>query len=59
LASEKNSSKARAGALGARKRWGSEPSIVRLHDLTDAQRRLVLALIAAARAEQADEPKAA
>lgn len=42
----------RAGEIGARRRWGEEPSVVRLHDLTDPQRRLVLALVEAARAEQ-------
>jgi hypothetical protein len=40
-----------AGRRGARSRWGSEPRVVRIADLTPPQRRLVLALIAAARAE--------
>ena len=44
--------KAEAGRLGARRRWG-EPRIVRLDDLTAPQRRLVLALVEAARSEQA------
>lgn len=40
--------KAEAGYLGARKRWG-EPRVVRLDSLSTEQRRLVLALIEAAR----------
>lgn len=36
------------GRAGARKRWG-EPRIVRLDELTAEQRRLVLALITAAK----------
>jgi hypothetical protein len=42
-----------AGRRGAVKRWGIEPRVVRLDDLTAAQRRLVLALVDAARAEGA------
>ncbi len=51
----KNPTKARAGRLGARSRWGPEPRIVRLDALTDSQRRLVLALVAAAREEAAPD----
>jgi hypothetical protein len=43
----------RAGQLGARRRWGEEPRIARLDDLTPPQRRLVQALISAQRAENA------
>jgi hypothetical protein len=42
--------KVRAGSIGARRRWG-ERRIVRLDDLTAPQRRLVLALVDAARKE--------
>ena len=38
------------GRMGGRKRWG-EPRVVRLDDLTAAQRRLVIALVEAARKE--------
>jgi hypothetical protein len=42
--------KVRAGTIGARARWdGHDSKIVRLGDLTSEQRRLVLALISAAR----------
>jgi hypothetical protein len=43
--------KQRAGKIGAAKRWGAEPRIVRLDALTPPQRRLVLALVDAARKE--------
>lgn len=44
--------KVRAGEIGARKRWGDHPTrVVRLDSLTPEQRRLVLALVAAAKAE--------
>lgn len=46
----KNLGKVRGGQIGARRRWG-EPRIVRLDDLTPPQRRLVLALVDAARKE--------
>lgn len=39
-----------AGRKGARKRWG-DPGVVRLDELTPPQRRLVLALVDAAKAE--------
>ena len=45
--------KAEAGLLGARAKWGDHvPRVVRMDDLTDDQARLVHALIAAARAER-------
>lgn len=50
LSVTKNAEKARAGRIGARRRWG-DPGVVRLDDLTPPQRRLVLALVEAARAE--------
>jgi hypothetical protein len=37
--------------LAARARWGEEPRVVRLDDLNPQQRRLVLALVDAARKE--------
>lgn len=43
--------RSRAGRIAARARWGPEPRIVRLDDLTPAQRRLVVALVDAARRE--------
>ncbi len=39
--------KAEAGLIGARRRWG-EPRIVRIDSLTSEQRAVVLALVAAA-----------
>jgi hypothetical protein len=47
----KDPKKVRAGQIGARTRWGPEPRVVRLDELTAAQRRLVLALVSAARKE--------
>ncbi len=55
----KNPVKVKAGLASAAKRWGPEPRVVRLDDLTAPQRRLVLALIDAARLEAAREPQAA
>lgn len=43
--------KTEAGRLGARQRWGPEPRVVRLTELTPEQRRLVVALVDAARKE--------
>jgi len=43
--------KVRAGKIGAQKRWGETPRVIRVADLTAPQRRLVVALVAAARAE--------
>jgi hypothetical protein len=48
----KNPRKSNAGLRGARRRWG-EPRCLNLRDLTDPQRRLVLALVEAARIEAA------
>lgn len=48
---QKDPTKVRAGQIGARARWGEEPRIVRLDALTAPQRRLVLALVDAARKE--------
>jgi hypothetical protein len=59
IAAEKNPTKVRAGQIGAAKRWGPEPRVVRLDELDAPQRRLVLALIDAARQERAREPQAA
>jgi hypothetical protein len=52
--------KVRAGTIGARTRWGPQPRSVRLDELTTDQRRLVLALIAAAKetAPANDQPGA-
>jgi hypothetical protein len=51
--------KVRAGTIGARARWADhQPDRVKLSDLSSEQRRLVLALIAAARSES-DNAKAA
>jgi hypothetical protein len=47
----KDPTKVRAGTIGAYRRWGPEPRVVRLDDLTPPQRRLVMALVDAARAE--------
>lgn len=44
-------SHAARGRLGAEKRWGPEPRVIRLDELTGPQRRLVLALVDAARKE--------
>ena len=54
-ARDPNPVKQRAGLIGARKRWGAEPRIVRLDALTPPQRRLVLALVNAAREEAAPD----
>lgn len=52
LAPPKNSVFVESGRRGARKRWG-EPRVARLDDLTPEQRRLVLALLDAARSDEA------
>ena len=49
----KDAVKVRAGTIGARRRWG-EPRVLRLDQLSPEQRRLVLALVEAAKA--APEP---
>ena len=52
LSDARKLTKREAGKLGMRARWG-EPRVVRLDDLTDPQRRLVVALVDAARQEAA------
>jgi hypothetical protein len=52
----KNPSRVTRGRLGAVARWGPEPRVVRLDELGPAQRRLVLALIDAAKREAARDP---
>lgn len=47
----KNPEKVRAGTIGASRRWGPR-RVVKIGDLTPPQRRLVLALIEAAREER-------
>ena len=47
----KNPVKVRAGTIGARTRWGPEPRVIRLDELSAPQRRLVVALVAAAKQE--------
>ena len=47
---EKNPAKVRAGTIGAAARWGPERRQVDIRDLSPEQRRLVLALVEAARA---------
>ena len=59
LIPEKDPAKVRAGQIGARIRWGGTPRVVRLDSLTAPQRRLVLALIDAARHEAVRDPQAA
>jgi len=51
---EKHPGKVRAGRIGAATRWGPEPRVVRLDALSPEQRRLVVALIEAAKAEKTD-----
>lgn len=53
----KDPRKVRAGSLGARARWRGDRRVVRIDDLSPEQRRLVLALVDAARsvAPGADE----
>lgn len=50
VSATKDPTKVRAGSIGARARWG-DPGVVRLDELTPPQRRLVLALVDAAKAE--------
>lgn len=47
----KDPRKVKAGKAGMRARWGAEPRVIRLDELTAPQRRLVLALVDAARKE--------
>lgn len=54
MSTAKDPAKVRAGKIGARKRWaGHQARVVKLDSLTPEQRRLVVALIAAARREGA------
>lgn len=53
ISAEKDPAKVAAGQAGARARWGDERRIVRLDELPPEQRRLVVALIEAARAAKA------
>lgn len=54
----KNPALVESGRRAARKRWG-EPRILRLSDLTPAQRRAILTYLEVARSEPADEQAAA
>jgi hypothetical protein len=56
-ATAKNPDKVRAGRIGAEVRWHA-PRTVDIADLTGEQRRLVLALVAAARAAKAADDAA-
>ena len=51
----KNPAKVAAGQAGARARWGDLPKTVRLDELNADERRLVLALVNAAKAAKAVE----
>jgi uncharacterized membrane protein YebE (DUF533 family) len=52
VSTAKNPVKQRAGRIGAASRWADhQPARVKLSDLSPEQRRLVLALIAAARSD--------
>ena len=56
ISATKDPTKVRAGKIGARTRWAEHvPRVVRLDELTGPQRRLVLALVDAARKETATE----
>lgn len=50
---EKNPVLVAAGRRGALKRWGDAPKTVRIDDLSPDQRRLIVALIDAARSNGA------
>ena len=56
----KNPAKVRAGRIGAATRWDANPNVppkvVKIDDLTAPQRRLVLALVDAARREAERDP---
>jgi hypothetical protein len=52
----KDPAKVKAGALGARARWGPL-RIIRLDELTTEQRRLVLALVSAGKPRSEDHPE--
>lgn len=51
LVSDKDPKRVRAGRIAARVRWGPEPRILRLDQLSPERRRIILALVALA-----DEP---
>lgn len=51
--SSKDPRRVAAGKAGMRARWGEQPRIVRLDDLTMEQRRLVVALVEAAKSPAA------
>lgn len=51
VSATKDPVKVASGLAGARARWGPEPRVVRLDDLSTPQRRLVVALIEAERAK--------
>ncbi|HEY8869648.1 MAG TPA: hypothetical protein VIM30_09670 [Candidatus Limnocylindrales bacterium] len=53
VSATKDPIKVRAGKIGADTRWGPEPRVIRLDELTPPQRRLVVALVDAARKEAA------
>ena len=53
----KNEDAARAGRAGAASRWG-EPRRINLRDCTDPERRIILASLAAIRAERARDAAA-
>lgn len=46
-----------AGKRGARTRWGEQPRVVRLDSLSNEQRRLVVALVEAARSRPDPAPE--
>jgi hypothetical protein len=52
ITAPKDPIKQAAGRAGARARWEGDRRTVRLGELTPEQRRLVLALVAAAKAEK-------
>jgi len=58
FASAKDPRFVESGRRGARRRWG-EQRIARLDELRPEARRLVLALIAAAKSEETESPVAA
>jgi hypothetical protein len=55
ISDSRDLTKVRAGQAGARKRWGDMPRVVRLDALTNDQRRLVVAMVEAAKSVD-DEP---
>jgi hypothetical protein len=53
VSATKDPVKVRAGQIGARVRWGEQPRVIRLDELTSDQRRLVVALVDAAKSAPA------